>query len=120
MDVRTSKQRPSWCGNSARTAVARLPVLELAVSDSPNGRAIRAELDETKALMPVGRIGRVPRVRGAFDRHAAGAAPLELHADDLRYWSPVMRTWVLEPGAFDVWVGDSSAATEHATFAVVR
>ncbi len=37
-------------------------------------------------------------------------------ADALRYWSSSLRRWVLEPGTFDVWVGDSSAASLHSTF----
>jgi len=45
---------------------------------------------------------------------------IPLHADDLRFWSAATHDWVLDPGVFDVWMGDSSAATEHATFAVVR
>jgi beta-glucosidase len=45
---------------------------------------------------------------------------IPLRAEELRFWSPVTRDWVLEPGTFDVWVGDSSAATEHATFTLVR
>ena len=39
-----------------------------------------------------------------------------LQAADLRYWSAASHDWVLEPGVFDIWVGDSSTATEHATF----
>ena len=39
-----------------------------------------------------------------------------LQAADLRYWSAASHDWVLEPGIFDIWVGDSSTATEHATF----
>ena len=41
-----------------------------------------------------------------------------LHADDLRFWSPATHQWELDPGVFDLWVGDSSAATEHTTFTV--
>jgi beta-glucosidase len=41
---------------------------------------------------------------------------IPLHADDLKFWSPATYDWALEPGLFDIWVGDSSAATEHATF----
>jgi beta-glucosidase len=44
---------------------------------------------------------------------------IPLHADDLRFWSAATKQWELDPGVFDVWVGDSSAATEHATFTVV-
>jgi beta-glucosidase len=43
---------------------------------------------------------------------------LPVRADDLRFWSPATRHWELDPGVFDVWVGDSSTATEHATFTV--
>lgn len=35
---------------------------------------------------------------------------------ELQFWSPVTRRWGVEPGAFDVWVGGSSAATAHAEF----
>jgi beta-glucosidase len=41
---------------------------------------------------------------------------IPVRSDDLRFWSPATHHWQLEPGVFDVWVGDSSAATEHATF----
>jgi beta-glucosidase len=41
---------------------------------------------------------------------------IPLHADDLRYWSAATRKWEDGSGTFDLWVGDSSAATDHATF----
>lgn len=41
---------------------------------------------------------------------------LDVSAEELSYWSPALRRKVLEPGVFDVWVGNSSDATEHATF----
>jgi beta-glucosidase len=44
---------------------------------------------------------------------------IPLHADDLKFWSAATHTWVLDPGLFDVWVGDSSVATEHATFTLL-
>jgi beta-glucosidase len=43
---------------------------------------------------------------------------IPLHADDLRFWSPATHRWELDPGVFDLWVGDSSTATEHTTFTV--
>ncbi|MEH3105807.1 MAG: fibronectin type III-like domain-contianing protein [Sphingomonas fennica] len=36
----------------------------------------------------------------------------------VRYRSAAARDWVIDPGTFDVRVGASSAATEHATFEV--
>ena len=41
---------------------------------------------------------------------------IPLHADDLRYWSSATGKWEEGSGTFDVWVGDSSNATEHSTF----
>ena len=40
---------------------------------------------------------------------------IPLHADDLRYWSEATRDWEDGSGTFDLWMGDSSAATDHAT-----
>ncbi len=43
---------------------------------------------------------------------------LSLKADDLSFWSPALHKRVLEPGAFDLWVGTDSTATLHSTFQV--
>ena len=37
---------------------------------------------------------------------------------ELRFWTPARKEWVVEPGKFDVWIGDSSLASLHAEFAV--
>lgn len=31
--------------------------------------------------------------------------------DELQYWNPQTRAWMVEPGAFDVWAGEDSSAT---------
>lgn len=43
-----------------------------------------------------------------------------LGKDELTYWSPSEKTWVLEPAVFDVWAGEDSTATLHASFEVTR
>jgi beta-glucosidase len=43
-----------------------------------------------------------------------------LGKDELTYWSPSEKKWVLEPAAFDVWAGDDSTATLHANFEVTK
>jgi beta-glucosidase len=43
---------------------------------------------------------------------------LTLHGGDLGFWSPHTRRWAVEPGVFDLWMGDDSMAEEHATFSV--
>jgi beta-glucosidase len=44
---------------------------------------------------------------------------LTLHASDLGFWSPQTHQWAVEPGLFDLWMGEDSTAAEHVTFAVV-
>ncbi len=41
-----------------------------------------------------------------------------LGKDELSYWSPLAKTWVQEPAVFDIWVGNDSTASLHATFTV--
>jgi beta-glucosidase len=44
---------------------------------------------------------------------------LTLHAGDLGFWSPQTHQWAVEPGVFDLWMGEDSTAAEHVTFSVV-
>lgn len=39
-----------------------------------------------------------------------------LGKDQLSFWSPETKRWVAEPAAFDVWMGEDSAATLHGAF----
>jgi beta-glucosidase len=41
---------------------------------------------------------------------------LTLDTQDLGFWSSATHRWSIEPGTFDLWVGNDSAATQHATF----
>ncbi len=38
----------------------------------------------------------------------------------LQFWSPQTKVWAVEPSTFDVWTGDSSAATLHAELAITQ
>jgi beta-glucosidase len=44
---------------------------------------------------------------------------LILDGNDLGFWSPATHHWAIEPGAFDLWVGDDSKAANHALFTVL-
>jgi beta-glucosidase len=44
---------------------------------------------------------------------------LALGPDELRYWHPLERGWVIDAATFDVWVGSDATATLGATFEVV-
>ena len=39
-----------------------------------------------------------------------------LGAEQLHFWSPQSKTWVVEPSDFDVWAGEDSTASLHAEF----
>jgi beta-glucosidase len=43
-----------------------------------------------------------------------------LGKDELTYWSPSEKKWVLEPAVFDVWAGEDSTAALHGSFEVVQ
>jgi beta-glucosidase len=44
----------------------------------------------------------------------------KLGPDELQYWSPTLRKWVVEPQQFDVWVGDNAQATLHSEFRLTQ
>ena len=44
---------------------------------------------------------------------------LTVDTNDLGFWSPQTHHWSIEPGTFDLWVGASSAATDHTIFTVL-
>jgi beta-glucosidase len=43
-----------------------------------------------------------------------------LGKDELKFWSPQTKAWGVEPGVFDVWVGEDSTASLHAEITVTR
>ena len=70
-----------------------------------------------------GRASRPVRLLQGFQR--VSLAPGEtrqvnftLDETNVRYWNAVERDWVIDPGEFDIWVGNSSMAEGHTTFKV--
>jgi beta-glucosidase len=43
-----------------------------------------------------------------------------LNKDELNFWSPQTKTWVVEPGTFDVWAGEDSTAGLHTELVVTE
>lgn len=41
-----------------------------------------------------------------------------LDESNVRYWNSAERGWVIDPGVFDLWIGNSSLADSHTTFVV--
>ncbi|HKV23214.1 MAG TPA: beta-glucosidase BglX [Candidatus Acidoferrum sp.] len=52
--------------------------------------------------------------------HEKKTVHFKLGPEELTYWSTAKEGWVQEPSTFDVWVGDNSDASLHATFGVVE
>jgi len=83
--------------------------------------------DEVVQLYTHQRAGSASRPRRelkGFTRVHLGAGEkrtvtVALHASDLGFWSPQTRQWAVEPGLFDLWMGEDSKATEHVPFSVV-
>ncbi|MFZ1136631.1 MAG: fibronectin type III-like domain-contianing protein, partial [Candidatus Korobacteraceae bacterium] len=44
----------------------------------------------------------------------------KLGKDELQFWSPIKKQWVVEPEQFDVWVGEDSTAKLHGEFRLTK
>jgi len=44
----------------------------------------------------------------------------QLGSDELQFWSPAGKQWVVEPEQFDVWIGDNSQAKLHGEFRLTQ
>jgi beta-glucosidase len=44
----------------------------------------------------------------------------KLGPDELQFWSPATKQWVVEPEQFDVWAGENSQAQLHAEFLLTK
>ena len=71
-----------------------------------------------------GRASRPVRLLQGFERITL--APGEsrkvnfvLDESNIRYWNATERGWVIDPGVFDAWIGNSSLADAHTTFTVM-
>ena len=58
--------------------------------------------------------------RVALEAGAKKTVHFTLGHDELQYWSPSEKKWVVEPEAFDVWVGGDSKAPLHGEFTLTK
>ncbi|MFZ0685385.1 MAG: beta-glucosidase BglX [Terriglobales bacterium] len=58
--------------------------------------------------------------RIALEPGAKRTVHFTLGKDELQFWSPIERKWVVEPEHFDVWVGGDSTATLHGEFGLTN
>lgn len=58
--------------------------------------------------------------RVSLDPGAKQTVHFSLGKDELQFWSPAEKKWVVEPEQFDVWVGADSSAGLHGEFRVTE
>jgi beta-glucosidase len=99
--------------------------LHLSVRVENTGKVAANEVVQVYTHQRAGSASRPVRELKAFSKVHLDAGEsklvrLDISASSLGYWSPSTRTGVLEPGPFDLWVGDSSEATLHADFTLTK
>jgi beta-glucosidase len=107
----------------ASTSMHRDGSLTVTVDVENTGATAGDEVVQLYTHQRSGSASRPRRELKSFTRTHFGAGEkrtvsLTLQAKDLGFWSPQTRQWSVEPGVFDLWVGNDSTAAEHATFSV--
>lgn len=70
------------------------------------------------ASQPVRQLKGFERI--ALEAGAKRTVHFKLGKDELQYWSPALKKWVVEPEEFDVWVGGDSTASLHGEFRLTQ
>ena len=95
--------------------------VEVSVEVTNTGKVAGDAVAQLYIHQRAGSASRPVRQLKGFQRVAlAAGAKQALHftlgSDELQYWSPALKKWVVEPEAFDVWVGGDSTAKLHTEF----
>ena len=105
---------------ASETMSASAP-LHVGVDVKNNGAMTADEVVQLYTHQRAGTASRPVRELKAFERVTllpgeTKTVTLTVTAKDLAFWSPIAKRWQAEPGTFDVWVGEDSSASLHATF----
>ena len=105
---------------ASETMSASAP-LHVSVDVKNNGAMTADEVVQLYTHQRAGTASRPVRELKAFERVTllpgeTKTVTLTVTAKDLAFWSPIAKRWQAEPGTFDVWVGEDSSASLHATF----
>jgi beta-glucosidase len=97
--------------------------LQVSVDVENQGAVAGDEVVQLYIHQRAGSASRPARELKGFERIALAPAEkktvhFSLGKEELKFWSPQARTWVVEPEQFDVWVGGDSRAPLHAEFRV--
>jgi beta-glucosidase len=111
-----------------KTSMAQAKVgssLDVSVDVSNTGGRAGGAVVQLYIHQRAGSASRPVRQLKGFQRvNLAAGAKQTLHftlgPDELRFWSPAKKAWVVEPEEFDVWVGEDSTAKLHAEFRLTQ
>jgi len=107
------------------SSIASASALHITVRVQNQGKIAADEVVQAYTHQRSGSASRPVRELKAFAKvHlAAGESrivSLDIPSSSLSYWSPAKRAGVLEPGMFDLWIGDSSEASLHTQFKLTK
>ena len=99
--------------------------LDVSVDVTNSGSRAGDEVVQLYIHQRAGSASRPVRQLKGFQRInlAAGAKQtihFKLGPDELQYWSPATKKWVVEAEQFDIWVGDNSQAQLHSEFRLTQ
>ena len=104
--------------STARVGAAKI---EVSVDVSNTGKLAGGKVVQLYIHQRAGSASRPVRQLKGFERvslepGAKRTLHFELGKDELQFWSPAEKKWVVEPEQFDVWVGGDSNAGLHGEF----
>ncbi len=107
-----------------RKAIGVSGTLQVSVDVENRGGVAGDEVVQLYIHQKAGSASRPARELKGFERIALAPAErktvrFSLAKEELKFWSPQARAWVVEPEEFDVWVGGDSKAPLHADFKVI-
>jgi beta-glucosidase len=108
-----------------KSSIGASGALEVSVDVENSGGVAGDEVVQLYIHQRAGSASRPVRELKGFQRIALAPGETKtvhfsLGQEELKFWSPEARGWVVEPETFDVWVGEDSQATLHAQFQVTQ
>jgi beta-glucosidase len=99
--------------------------IEVSIDVQNTGERSGDEIVQLYIHQQAGSASRPVRQLKGFERITLAAGEKKtitfpLTKNELQYWSPQSKQWVIEPEKFDVWVGEDSKASTHAEFAITK
>ena len=108
-----------------RKSIPASGTLHVSIDVENQGAVAGDEVVQLYIHQRAGSASRPIRELKGFERIALAAGEkktvrFSLGQNELKFWSPEARAWVVEPEEFDVWVGGDSRATLHSEFRVAQ